>query len=205
VADRAIKIYLVVEDPAHESIARALLRRLSSEGSVRISVGTTIRGGHGGVITEIKGFQRALKKGAIPSGTPDLLVVFIDANCHDFQDIKREAAGVIDGSIFPFYVIGCPDPHIEKWLLLDQNALKDVFGVSPNIPLHKCERDFYKNELKNIIRNAGWPITQGGIEYSKDIIEKIDFIRAKRNDASFGNFINDLRLILKNIIISFQS
>ena len=152
-ADRAIKVYLVVEDTAHENIARALFRRLSSQEGMRISIGAAIGGGYGGVITEIKGFQKALKKGAIPAGTPDLLVVLIDANCHDFQDTKRGAVKVIDASLFPFFVIGCPNPHIEKWLLLDQHALSVVFGTSLDIPLQKCDRDYYKNELKRIIHD----------------------------------------------------
>lgn len=203
-ADKVIKIYLIVEDTAHEIVLRSLFRRLSADEGVKVSFSVAIQGGHGGVITGIKGFQSALKKGAIPAGTPDLLVVLIDANCHDFQVRKRETAGVIDSSVFPFFVIGCPNPHIEKWLLLDQHALSDVFGASLNIPLQKCDRDFYKNELRKIIQHAGWPITQGGIEYSQDIIEKIDFIRAERTDSSFGNFISDLKSALKSITISFQ-
>lgn len=204
-ADKVIKVYLVVEDTAHESIVRALFRRLSSEEGVRISIGSTVGGGHGGVLTEIKGFQRALKKGAIPAGIPDLLVVLIDANCHDFQETKRNTASVIDKSIFPFFIIGCPNPHIEKWLLIDQHALNVLFGASFNIPLGKCDKDFYKNELKKIIRDAGWPITQGGIEYSQDIIEEMDFVKAIKNDPSFGKFISDLKSTLKNIRTSFQS
>lgn len=202
-ADKVIKIYLFVEDTAHEIIVRSLFRRLSAAEGVRVSFSVAIQGGHGGVITGIKGFQSALKKGAIPAGTPDLLVVLIDANCHDFQERVRETAGVIDSSVFPFSVIGCPNPHIEKWLLLDQHALNNVFGVSLNIPLQKCERDFYKNELRKIIQHAGWPITQGGIEYSQDIIEEVDFVRAGRNDSSFGNFISDLKSAFKRITISF--
>lgn len=204
-ADKVIKIYLFVEDTAHEIVVRSLFRRLSAAEGVKVSFSVAIQGGHGGVITGIKGFQSALKKGAIPAGTPDLLVVLIDANCHDFQERKRETAGVIDSSVFPFFVIGCPNPHIEKWLLIDQHALSVVFGASLNIPLHKCDRDFYKNELKTIIQHAGWPITQGGIEYSQDIIAEVDFVRAEKNDPSFGNFISDLRSTLRTITISFQS
>jgi len=201
---KAIKVYLVVEDPAHENIARALFRRLSFEEGIRFSIGPAVRGGHGGVITEIKGFQRALKKGAIPAGIPDLLVVLIDANCHDFQETKRNTASIIDKSIFPFFIIGCPNPHIEKWLLIDQHALNVLFGTSLSIPLGKCDKDFYKNELKKIIKDGGWPITQGGIEYSQDIIEEMDFIKAIKNDPSFGNFVSDLKSTLKHIKASLQ-
>jgi hypothetical protein len=199
VADRNIKVYLIVEDPAQESVARALCRRLSSEEKVRISISKAIAGGYGAVITEIKGFQRALSKGAIPAGSPDLLLVLGDSNCHNFQEIKRGIMSIVDNSIFPFYVIGCPEPHIEKWLLIDSRALNILFGVSSNVPLDKCKRDYYKDELKRIIRLAGWPMTQDGIEYSQDIVDKIDFIRAERNDQSFKFFISDLRSMLRNI------
>jgi hypothetical protein len=204
VADRIIRTNLIVEDTAQERVVDFLLRRLSYHEGVRISISSAIQGGQGGVITGIKGFQSALKKGGIPTGMPDLLIVLRDSNCHDFQKRKKETIELIDKTIFPFFVVGCPDPHVEKWLLIDQHALNVVFGTSANIPLRKCERDFYKNELKKIIRTAGWPITQDGIEYSQDIIEGLDFIVAERNDSSFGNFISDLKSTLKNIIISFQ-
>lgn len=198
-ADKAIKAYLIVEDTAQENVARALFRRLSREEGVRISISKSIKGGYGGVLTEIKGFQRALHKGAIPAGSPDLLLVLGDSNCHNFQERKREIISIIDNNIFPFTVVGCPDPHIEKWLLIDQHALSIVFGVSSNISLDKCKRDYYKNELKRIIRLACWPMTQEGIEYSQDIIEKIDFIRAEKNDHSFKVFLSDLRSILRHL------
>jgi hypothetical protein len=198
VADKAIKVYLIVEDTAQESVARALFRRLSCEEGVRISISKSIKGGYGGVVAEIKGFQRALHKGVIPAGSPDLLLVLGDSNCDNFQDRKREIISIIDDNIFPYRVVGCPDPHIEKWLLIDQHALSMVFGVSTNISLDKCKRDYYKNELKRIIRLAGWPMTQEGIEYSQDIIEKIDFIRAEKNDRSFKVFLDDVRSIIKH-------
>ncbi len=189
---------MIVEDTAQESVARALLRRLSCEEGVRISISKSIKGGYGGVITGIKGFQRALHKGAIPAGSPDLLLVLGDSNCHNFQERKREIISIIDNNVFPYIVVGCPDPHIEKWLLIDKHALGIVFGVPSNISLDKCERNYYKNELQRIIRLAGWPMTQEGIEYSHDIIERIDFIRAEKTDHSFKVFLSDLRSIIKH-------
>ncbi|MCX5888701.1 MAG: hypothetical protein NTY36_04530 [Deltaproteobacteria bacterium] len=204
-ADKTIRVYLIVEDTAQESVARALFRRLSCEEGVRISISNAIMGGYGGVLREIKGFQRALSKGGIPAGSPDLLLVLGDSNCHNFQERKKEIISTIDINVFPFLVVGCPDPHIEKWLLIDSHALNLVFGASLSISLDKCKRDYYKDELKRIIRLAGWPMTQEGIEYSQDIIEKIDFNRAERNDQSFKCFISDLRSILRNIKKAFQA
>jgi hypothetical protein len=197
VADKAIRVYLIVEDAAQENVVRALFRRLSFEEGVRISISKSIMGGYGKVLTGIKGFQRALNKGAIPAGTPDLLLVLGDSNCHNFQEREKEIKGIIDNTIFPYIVVGCPDPHIEKWLLIDPHALKIVFGVSLDITLDKCERDYYKYELQRIIRNAGWPMTQEGIEYSQDIIEELDFSKAEKNDHSFKVFLSDLRSIIK--------
>lgn len=196
-ADKAIRVYLIVEDAAQENVARALFRRLSFEEGVKISISKSIMGGYGGVLTEIKGFQRALHKGAIPAGSPDLLLVLGDSNCHNFQERKRQITDIIDNTIFPFIAVGCPDPHIEKWLLIDSHALNMVFGVSLNISLDKCKRDYYKHELQRIVRQAGWPMTQEGIEYAQDIIEKIDFIQAERNDHSFKVFLSELRSIIK--------
>jgi hypothetical protein len=197
VADKPIKVYLIVEDAAQENVIRALFRRLSFEEGIRISISKSIMGGYGGVLTEIKGFQQALHKGAIPAGSPDLLLVLGDSNCHNFQERKNEIANIIDNTIFPFIAIGCPEPHIEKWLLIDPHALNNIFGVSLNISLDKCEKDYYKHELRKIIRQAGWPMTQEGIEYAQDIIEEIDFIKAGKNDHSFKVFLSDLRSIIK--------
>ncbi len=178
---------------------RALIFRLSLEEAIRVSIATSIKGGHGGVLNEIKGFQRALKAGAIPLGVPDLLIVLRDANCGNFNEIKREIINIIDNSVFPFFVVGCPDPHVERWFLLDSNSLMKVFGSFFEVPAYKCEKNYYKNELKSIIRQAGWPITQGGIEYAHDIVSQINFSHAERNDPSFRIFISDLRGVLKNI------
>ncbi len=202
--DRSIKIYLIGEDIAHETIVRSLFRRVAFEECVKISISKAITGGYGKVITEIKGFQRALFKGIIPAGSPDLLLVMGDANCGNFRERKKEIMGNIDPNIFPFFIVGCPDPHIEKWLLIDDQALLSIFGSSTNMPLDKCIRDYYKNELKRIIRSAGWPIAQEGLEYSQDIINIIDFARAEKNDQSFKIFISDLRSALKKIKISFR-
>lgn len=198
-ADKAFRVYIIAEDAAQESVTRALLRRISREEGVRVSVSIAIKGGYGGVLTEIKGFQRALEQLAIPAGSPDLLLVLGDANCHNFQERKSDIISAINTNIFPFLVIGCPDPHVEKWLLIDQHALRSLFGVSTNISLDKCIRDYYKKELQKVIRLAGWPMTQEGIEYSYDIIQNIDFPRAERNDHSFKDFICGLRSTLRNI------
>lgn len=180
-------------------MARALIRRLEPMLGIRMSIIASITSGHGGILTEIKGFQLSIKTGAIPSGSPDLLLVLRDANCAKFSDIKKEIVAEIDNSIFPFFVVGCPDPHVERWLLIDSQAISQVFGFSAEIPSYKCERDFYKNALKNIIRQAGWPITQDGIEYSHDIITNIHLHRAGKNDSSFNSFLSELRATLKQL------
>ncbi len=54
---------------------------------------------------------------------PDLFIVATDANCRGYTERKRE----IDLAIEKFKEItiyAIPDPHIERWLLLDSLAGK---------------------------------------------------------------------------------
>jgi hypothetical protein len=178
---------------------RALLQRLSLDMGFRVSISTSIKGGHGGIITEIKGFQRAIRSGGIPSGVPDILIILRDANCGNFNNIKASIVRKLDRTLFPFIVVGCPDPHVERWLFLDSDALINVFGISTQVPSYKCEKDFYKNEFIEIVRRAGWPIIQGGIEYFQDVVKEMNLLRASRNDHSFRNFLSNLKSTLKSL------
>ena len=85
-----------------------------------------------------------------------------------------------------------PDPHIERWLLLDGSAFKAVFGKGCEAPDQKCDRDRYKQLLIEAIRGTGHLPTLGGIEYAKDILIHMDIHRAARADKSFQRFVEEL-------------
>jgi hypothetical protein len=61
---------------------------------------------------------------------PDSIIVVVDANCQGYNGRKD----VMDGALAPYlqfqqlvsYAI--PDPHIERWMLVDPKAFQAVFG-----------------------------------------------------------------------------
>ena len=56
----------------------------------------------------------------------------------------------------------------------------------------KCDRDLYKQRLSEAIYDAGIMPSLGGIEYAEDIVQQMNFERAKRADRSFRRFADEL-------------
>ena len=184
------RITLFAEDVGHEQIITALIRRLASDQGVGIEVQPlSVRGGHGRVISELKDYLRDLRKRRI-ARVPDLLVVATDANCKGLTARRNEVSEACKDQ--PLTTIcAVPDPHIERWLLLDSAAFKRVLGHGCSAPDQKCERDRYKQHLRNAVLAAKVTPLLGGIEYAEDIV------RIEKSDASFGNFVSSLRAQLK--------
>lgn len=85
------------------------------------------------------------------------------------------------------------DPHIERWLLLDGAAFREVFGRGCRAPDQECSRDRYRQQLTDAIHQAGVMPILGGIEYATDIVRHMDLDRAARADASLQRFLDHLR------------
>ena len=70
-----------------------------------------------------------------------------------------------------------PDPHIERWYLIDQNAFCKAIEIvfRPEIPPYKCERGRYKRAMQEAFSKADLAPPLGGVEYGEDIALKIDF------------------------------
>ncbi len=124
---------------------------------------------------------------------PDLIIVATDANCSGTNNRIRE----INEATTPFtslppIVTAVPDPHIERWLLLDGAAFRQVLGKGCQAPEQKCSRDLYKQRLIDAIRAAGVTPIPGGIEFAQDIVSAMELGRAKRADRSPRLFLDDL-------------
>ena len=183
------EIALFVEDYAHQQVIGALVHRIAEEYNIPIHPDwRNAVGGHGKVIAELDNYIRDLKRQRSP--WPDLIVVATDANCKRLNERTREI--VRQDAPAPM-ILAIPDPHIERWLLLDGAAFRDVFGKGCDAPDKKCDRDRYKKWLIEAIRAAGITPGLGGIEYAEDIIKKININRAERADSSFNRFVSDLR------------
>ena len=182
------EIALFGEDFAHRQVVGALVRRLADEYGieVRLEWRSAVRG-HGRVVQELGRYLLDLARGG---ERPDLIIVGTDANCRGLNERVREIGSPdAPASI----VLAVPDPHIERWLLLDGAAFKSVFGKGCDAPDRKCSRDLYKQRLTQAIHAAGITPALGGIEFAEDIVQHMDVERAMRADRSLERFVDELR------------
>lgn len=183
------KVTLFVEDHGHEQIVGALLSRLARENHVKVRLDwRNATGGHGAVIKKAQKYLRDLKQQR--DLRPDLIVVATDANCSGLNARTQELEELQSSTQTVFAI---PDPHIERWLLLDGAAFKKVFGKGCDAPDQKCSRDLYKQRLAEAVRATGVDPIISGIEHAEDIINAMDIDRASHADRSFGRFVRDIR------------
>ena len=150
------------------------------------------RGGHGRAISEYELYQVLLEKGRIYQN-PDLIVVAIDGNCSTFKRKRDEIQNATQDLFKDRLVTACPDPHIEKWYLADPASFHQVVGTLPKVGKRKCQRDYYKSLLVQAIRNSGYPITLGGIEFAPELTSAMDLYRACHNHHCLKAFVDELR------------
>lgn len=184
-----LDIDLFVEDRAHEEFLKALLQRIGQqEGKVLALQVRSARGGHARALAELALYQRSVLQEALRM--PDLLCVAIDANCQRFARARKGIEDELKVEFRARTVVACPDPHIERWYLADPEAVEQAIGSRPNLGRKKCRRDFYKTLLARTVREAGHPPTLGGIEFAREIVEKMDFFRAGKTDRSLKHFLD---------------
>lgn len=189
------EIALFVEDHAHQQFLAALLSRLADEYGFQYRPDwRNVRRGHGAVVNELKEYLRDLQRDR--TGLPDLVVVATDANCKGINGRLKELRDVTE-KIPIHFAYAVPDPHIERWLLLDSAAFKAVFGRGCNAPDQKCERARYKKLLIETILESGITPSLGGIEFAADIVHEMDINRAEQNDHSLGLLLKELRAVFR--------
>ena len=185
---------LFVEDLAHEVFVGALARRIAREEHVALSVqARSARGGHPRALEEFGTYQALVEKGALASLAPDLVVVVIDGNCVSSRKKREEIRRATRPVLLDRLVAGCPNPHVERWLLADPDSFHRVVGYRPAIGHEKCEREHYKRLLGDAIRKGNQPATLGGIEFAAELVEAMNLYRAGKSDSSLRAFVGDLR------------
>ena len=183
------EIALFGEDYAHQQIVGALAKRVAVECNLLVELRWHIAvGGYGRVIEKLRIYMRDLRRQE--SHRPDLVIVATDANCRGLNERTKE---INEQDDFEPMVLAIPDPHIERWLLLDGAAFKAVFGTGCNAPDLKCERGLYKQTLIRNIHSTGTVPRLGGIEYAEEIVQHMDLDRVAGLDRSFNRFVSDLR------------
>jgi hypothetical protein len=186
------RILLFVEDFGHEEFIKTLLRRMAREQVIEVEIiSRSATGGRGKMLTELEQFMNRL--GRDPKSLPDLIIVATDGNCKKYLKRKQEVDQIIPQEIKSRTVCAIPDPHIERWLLLDSSAFRVALGKGCSKPPKKCERDRYKTMLIEAIQNTGRSPLIGGIEHAEAIVNSMDLDRMEREDKSLGKFLKDLQ------------
>ena len=185
-------INLFVEDQAHEDFLMALTQRFAQEYRVKINVKAySVRGGHGRVIKELRQYQRNLQRDR--ENLPDLIIVGTDGNCKKPPEREKEIHLVISEKLAHLVISAIPDPHIERWLLLDSAAFRTVFGKGCPTPDQKCERDRYKLLLLNAIYRAGVDPSSDDVGYMADLVKAMNFRRIEQMDKSIDRLLRALQ------------
>jgi len=191
-----VRVDLFGEDRAHEAFGAALVRRLGAEEGVRPDLrAVSSRGGLGRALMELQAYQRPFARG-LASGTPDVLAVLIDANTVGVAARRREIEAMIDATVIPRSVIGCPDPHVERWYCADASSFARVVGASPVAPTGN-DRSGWKRALAQAVEAGEVVSLDDGIDLAPELVEAMDLGRAGRSEPSLGAFVDDLRRAIR--------
>jgi len=191
------EITVFCEDSFHEKFVGALLRRLGGEHGIGVtSTFLSSQGGLPRMHHEFRVFLRDLSRQHQPF--PDCIVVVVDANCQGHNDRKKLMDGVLDHypTLQQLVSYAIPDPHIERWMLLDVNAFQAVFGRGCTLPAIKCAKDEYKKLLRKEIRASGIEAPLGGEEFAEDIVMAMDLALVER-EPSLGLCLRSLKARFK--------
>ena len=187
------KIVLFGEDKAHQAVISALIQEVANEYGLATDVHLrwlSATGGRTKVVTALRGFLGSLRRR--DQWLPDLIVVATDANCMGLNERVKEFQG-LDAPV-PM-VLAIPDPHVERWLLLDGAAFRAVFGRGCSAPDRKCARNRYKQKLREEIHKTGRPFFLDGTEFARDVVVEMDLDRVAGKDGSFARFVGELRSV----------
>ena len=184
-------ISLFVEDQVHELFILTLTQRLADRHHVKINLTFyNVRGGRGKVMRALKKYQQDLQSNR--EDLPDLIIVGTDSNCKGLSERETEISQVTS-DLGDLIITMIPEPHIERWLLLDSEAFKTVFGKGCPVPDQKCERDRYKNMLLNAIYQATMTPPIDSIERVAELVYAMNFQRMERSDRSVRRFLTALQ------------
>jgi len=198
---RSKTVGLFAEDQAQESIVSSLVERLARERGVviqirRASMTGNLLTGHGSVKKEFRVYLRDL--GRDKRRRYDLVIVATDANCLGFKRRLNEMKKLVENQreFSGEVAFAIPYPHVERWLLLDSAAFRDVLGHGCSAPDSKCAKDRYKELLRHAVHEATglWP-DFGGIEFAQDIVKAIDFGRVRGRDKSLDSFLDEVNAV----------
>ena len=185
------------EDAGHEAFLRALLTRLSREEGISLHQNfVSGRGGAGKAVTELKGHQA---RAGLRGGRADLLVVMIDSNCVGWAKKRQEIEQVVREDAYITTAVGCPDPHVERWMFADPLAYRELIGGNPPPDPGKCDRDVYKKLLAGSFDEHGFYTTTGPMEVATDLVPMMRLHKLPKTSQSLKSFVGDLQAALRQL------
>ncbi len=192
--DEKLKVFYFLEDIGHEFFIKALIERVCHN----VQIDHIIRnasGGKGRVLTELKNFLWDMK-GSLLDG---FLIVAIDSNCSPYKEMRKKIAKIVGENLSTLYALAIPNPHIERWYMLDTSALNKILGVKKTQPVKKakCKKDYYKNLFDKIIKESNKVAPLGAPDFAEEIVQEMDLYEAGKNDSSFKQFIDDVKRLVK--------
>lgn len=193
------KILFFLEDNAQESFIPPLVERLIIDigGNIDNYDLQVLSARGGGSIRAYKDFIKLAKKGRHPSA--DLLIVGSDGNCNGFNKRRQQLLDASKGVPFLSVIPAVPDPHIERWYLLDNSALAAASGIPVQAvpPTIKCDKNHYKQMLKDVFYRNNLLPPLGGTEYGPLVTKTMDLYAAGNIDHALRDFVMQVRSWLR--------
>lgn len=184
------------EDSGHTGLIGGLVKRVAQDMGVDLEERPVVtKGGSGRVMEELQAYVRDIERGR--STRPDLLVVALDADTVGEQERRRRVKEVLQPLAgLPCLVVAVPRPHVEKWYLLDSQALKNLFGqpIQP-LSITSDKPDYYKKELGELAARVG--SAMGMLEWGGEIAARMSLQPGHLGCDDFERFIRDLRGCLR--------
>ncbi len=180
------------EDSAQELFVTPLIVRIAGEYAVGLSMRTiTARGGVPRMMGLLRAYCTEVEAGV--EKRPDIIIIVRDANCKGAVAKRRETLEFIPESLRDVACVVIPDPHVERWFMLDSRAFNQATHAVCSLPGYKCEKNHYKKLLRDALAANKIVAPLGGVEYAKPIGENIDIRVNHIHDDAYRGALKTLR------------
>ena len=193
-------LLLFCEDSFHEAFIVPLALRIAREVGIQIQCKIrTSRGGLPRMAGELVTLLRNVE--TMKETLPSALIIVADGNCKGVMGRRKEfSSEQLISQLGERVVYAVPNPHIERWMMVDPRAFKKVFGKGCRaLPAVKCVKGEYKRILREEFRNADFVPALGGREYASEIVEAMDIDSASRADSAFSDCVKSLRGLMNRL------
>ncbi|MBC7367083.1 MAG: hypothetical protein H7343_09775 [Undibacterium sp.] len=195
------QIFFFLEDAAQEAIMPPLFARMVRDAGIGVDrFEFRVLSARGG--DSIRAFEQFLIEIVGSSHlAPSALVVGSDGNCKGHLVRRQQLQAIADAHPSTSNVItAVPDPHVERWYMLDPAALAKVVGCSvvAAAPAYKCAKDHYKQLLRDAFRGSGVTPLLGGAEYGPEFADALNLYAAGKADAGLGDYIAQVKAWIKS-------